>query len=194
MAFLTAGIALGFSSGGVGAVGLLAVVIFVFQYLLQAGIQAYERGEELERRTRELASLQVGVLRRVLQTLSMRDGMTARHCAAVARYSREIAAVLGLPSASRTCPHRRPAPRHRQVHLARPDPHRRSRLTTPSGRSSGSIPSKARGLFVGSRARPRRRHRPQPPREVEATATRRHTRRRHPARLAHHLGRPTRTT
>jgi multiple sugar transport system ATP-binding protein len=32
----------------------------------------------------------------VLQTLSMRDSMTARHSAAVARYSREVAAMLGL--------------------------------------------------------------------------------------------------
>jgi putative nucleotidyltransferase with HDIG domain len=32
----------------------------------------------------------------VLQTLSMRDAMTARHSAAVARYSREVAAMLGL--------------------------------------------------------------------------------------------------
>ena len=41
--------------------------------------------------------LQVGVLSTVMQTLSMRDPMTARHSAAVARYSREVAAMLGLP-------------------------------------------------------------------------------------------------
>ena len=58
--------------------------------------QAEERGEELEQRTRELASLQMGLLSTVLQTLSMRDAMTARHSAAVARYSREVAAMLGL--------------------------------------------------------------------------------------------------
>ena len=32
-----------------------------------------------------------------MQTLSMRDPMTARHSGAVARYSREVAAMLGLP-------------------------------------------------------------------------------------------------
>ena len=32
----------------------------------------------------------------MLQTLSMRDAMTARHSAAVARYSREVAGMLGL--------------------------------------------------------------------------------------------------
>jgi putative nucleotidyltransferase with HDIG domain len=93
---LTAGVAFSYDQIGVGAVGLLAVVLFVFQYLLRAGIQAHERGEELELRTRELAALQVGLLTTVMQTLSMRDAMTARHSAAVARYSREVAKMLGL--------------------------------------------------------------------------------------------------
>jgi putative nucleotidyltransferase with HDIG domain len=37
----------------------------------------------------------VGVLTAMLQTLSLRDKMTARHCAAVARYAREIAREHG---------------------------------------------------------------------------------------------------
>jgi putative nucleotidyltransferase with HDIG domain len=94
---LTAGVAFSYGRIGVGAVGLLAVVLFVFQNLLRAGIQAYERGEELSNRTRELASLQMGLLTTVMQTLSMRDAMTARHSAAVARYSREVAKMLQLP-------------------------------------------------------------------------------------------------
>jgi putative nucleotidyltransferase with HDIG domain len=93
---LTAGVAFCYGRIGVGAVGLLAVVLFVFQYLLRAGVEAYERGEELSKRTRELASLQVGLLSTVMQTLSMRDAMTARHSAAVARYAREVARQLGL--------------------------------------------------------------------------------------------------
>ena len=95
-ALLTAGIALTAAETGVGAVGLAAVVIFIFQYILRTSVQAHERGEELEVRTKELASLQVGLLSTVLQTLSMRDAMTARHSAAVARYSREVAEMLGL--------------------------------------------------------------------------------------------------
>jgi putative nucleotidyltransferase with HDIG domain len=94
---LTAGVALSYGRLGVGAVALLAVVLFVFQYLLKAGVDAFERGEELGKRTRELASLQVGLLSTVLQTLSMRDAMTARHSAAVARYAREVARLMGLP-------------------------------------------------------------------------------------------------
>jgi putative nucleotidyltransferase with HDIG domain len=93
---LTAGVAFSYGRIGVGAVGLIAVVLFVFQNLLRAGIQAYERGEELSKRSRELAALQVGLLTTVMQTLSMRDAMTARHSAAVARYSREVAKMLGL--------------------------------------------------------------------------------------------------
>jgi len=93
---LTAAVAFSYQRLGVGAVGLAAVVLFVFQYLLKAGVQAYERGEQLEQRTRELASLQVGLISTVLQTLSMRDAMTARHSAAVARYAREVARLLGL--------------------------------------------------------------------------------------------------
>ena len=93
---LTAGAVFSYSHLGVGAVGLLAIVLFVFQYLLRAGIAAYERGEELGRRTKELAALQVGLLSTVIQTLSMRDPMTARHSAAVARYAREVAGMLGV--------------------------------------------------------------------------------------------------
>ena len=95
-ALLTAGVAFSYGRIGVGAVGLLAVVLFVFQYLLRAGIAAFDRGEELAKRSRELAALQVGLLNTVMQTLSMRDPMTARHSAAVARYSREIAGMLGM--------------------------------------------------------------------------------------------------
>jgi putative nucleotidyltransferase with HDIG domain len=93
---LTAGAAFSYDQIGVGAVGLAAVVLFVVQYLLRTGVQAYERGEELSKRSRQLASLHMGLLTTVLQTLSMRDAMTARHSAAVARYSREVARMMGL--------------------------------------------------------------------------------------------------
>ncbi len=95
-ALLTAGIAFSYQRLGVGAVGLAAVVLFVFQYLLKAGVEAYDRGEQLQQRTTELASLQFGLVSTVMQTLSMRDAMTARHSAAVARYARELARLLGL--------------------------------------------------------------------------------------------------
>jgi putative nucleotidyltransferase with HDIG domain len=95
-ALLTAGVAFSYGQIGVGAVGLLAVVLFIFQYLIRTIVEAHERGEELGNRTRELAALQVGLLNTVMQTLSMRDAMTARHSGAVARYSREVAKMMGV--------------------------------------------------------------------------------------------------
>jgi putative nucleotidyltransferase with HDIG domain len=95
-ALLTASVAFTYGHLGMASVGLAAVVLFVFLYILRTSVQAEDRGEELAKRTRELASLQMGLLSTVLQTLSMRDAMTARHSAAVARYSREVAAMMGL--------------------------------------------------------------------------------------------------
>jgi putative nucleotidyltransferase with HDIG domain len=95
-ALLTAAVAFTYGRLGVAAVALLAVVGLVFQFLLRTSLQSMERGEQLERRTHELAALQVGLLTTVLKTLSMRDRMTARHSAAVARFSREIAREFGL--------------------------------------------------------------------------------------------------
>jgi putative nucleotidyltransferase with HDIG domain len=93
---LTASVAFTYGHLGMASVGLAAVILFVFLYILQTSVQADHRGEQLTQRTRELASLQMGLLSTVLQTLSMRDAMTARHSAAVARYSREVAGMLGL--------------------------------------------------------------------------------------------------
>jgi len=93
---LTAGVAFGYQGHNLAVVGLIAVIGLVFQYLLKTTLSSISRKEQLEGRTRELASLQVGLLGTVLQTLSLRDKMTARHSAAVARYSREIAKELGL--------------------------------------------------------------------------------------------------
>jgi putative nucleotidyltransferase with HDIG domain len=92
---LTAGVVFGYDRLGVAALAFLVVVLFVFHHLVRTGVKAFDRGEELTRRTDELGALQIGVLSTVLQTLSMRDAMTARHSAAVARYSREVARLLG---------------------------------------------------------------------------------------------------
>jgi putative nucleotidyltransferase with HDIG domain len=93
---LTAGVAYAYQGGNLAVIGLLALICLVFQYLLRTALSSMERKDQLEGRTRELASLQVGLLGTVLQTLSLRDKMTARHSAAVARYSREIGREMGL--------------------------------------------------------------------------------------------------
>ena len=58
--------------------------------------RSWSAREQLTARTKQLASLQVGVLCALLRTLDLRDRMTARHCAAVARYAREIAIAAGF--------------------------------------------------------------------------------------------------
>jgi putative nucleotidyltransferase with HDIG domain len=81
--------------GGGAALVLLVGVVVLYQYLLRELLLSKERAEQLGARGQQLASLQVGVLTAMLQTLSLRDKMTARHCAAVARYAKEIAREYG---------------------------------------------------------------------------------------------------
>src|SRR3954469_14518881 len=76
---------------GSGALALFGVLLLAFQRLLAALLTSEDRAEDLQRRTEQLASLQVGLLSAMLRTLDLRDRMTARHSAAVARYAREIA-------------------------------------------------------------------------------------------------------
>lgn len=96
-ALLAVGIAYVYSRVGIAAILLFAIVLFTFQYLLGELLVSEQRAEELERRTTQLASLQVGLLSALLHTLDLRDRMTARHSAAVARYAREIAQAAGFP-------------------------------------------------------------------------------------------------
>jgi putative nucleotidyltransferase with HDIG domain len=95
-ATMAVGIAFLYNRVGLVAIVLFAVVLFTFQHLLGQVMVSEERAEELERRTRQLASLQVGLLSALLHTLDLRDRMTARHSAAVARYSKEIARAAGF--------------------------------------------------------------------------------------------------
>jgi putative nucleotidyltransferase with HDIG domain len=95
-ALLGMGVAYLYVQVGIAAIPLFAIVLLTFQYLLGQLLVSEERAEELEKRTRQLASLQVGLLSALLHTLDLRDRMTARHSAAVARYSKEIARAAGL--------------------------------------------------------------------------------------------------
>ena len=81
---------------GLLAIALFAFGLFTYQHLTGRLLLSEERREELERRTKQLASFQVGLLSALLRTLDLRDRMTARHSAAVARYAREIASAAGL--------------------------------------------------------------------------------------------------
>jgi putative nucleotidyltransferase with HDIG domain len=75
------------------SVGLVALVFFAlllgtFQYILRELLLSQQRSDQL-------ASFQVGMLSTLVHTLDLRDRMTARHSAAVARYAREIARAAG---------------------------------------------------------------------------------------------------
>ena len=87
-AVLTVSIAILYRQTGLEALALLAVVLVVFQYLIGALLRS-------QRRSEELAALQLGVLASMVETLALRDRMTARHSAAVARYARALALAHG---------------------------------------------------------------------------------------------------
>jgi len=95
-ALLALGITYGYSQLGLAAVALFAISLLVFQYLVGELLVSQERASELERRAQQLAGFQVALLGALLRTLDLRDRMTARHSAAVARYSRELATRAGL--------------------------------------------------------------------------------------------------
>jgi putative nucleotidyltransferase with HDIG domain len=90
---------------GRGALAVFGFLLLAFQHLLAALLKSEERAEDLQRRTEQLASLQVGLLSAMLRTLDLRDRMTARHSAAVARYAREIAKSMGLSEAEQELAH-----------------------------------------------------------------------------------------
>jgi putative nucleotidyltransferase with HDIG domain len=97
IAGLTAvGIAYAYLRVGLATVVILILALIVLQYLIGALLISQQRADELELRAKQLAGFQVALLGALLRTLDLRDRMTARHSAAVARYSREIAAAAGL--------------------------------------------------------------------------------------------------
>ena len=95
-AMLTLGITFAYAKLGLPAVLLFTIVLLVFQYLVRELLLSQDRAVELEHRAKQLAGFQVALLGALLRTLDLRDRMTARHSAAVARYSRELATRAGL--------------------------------------------------------------------------------------------------
>jgi putative nucleotidyltransferase with HDIG domain len=74
---------------GYGAIAVLAVAVGAFGYMLQLVATARDR-------TKQYANLSWGVLSGLVRTLDERDSRAARHCAAVARFSRDMAAAVGM--------------------------------------------------------------------------------------------------
>jgi putative nucleotidyltransferase with HDIG domain len=81
------------------------LVLLIFQYLMRALLRSEDRADQLEARSIHLASLQLGVLSTLVETLALRDRTTARHAAAVARYARELAEEAGCDEAEQELVH-----------------------------------------------------------------------------------------
>jgi len=93
---LTAGTVLAYQEVGLVAVAMLAVLLITYRYLLSSVIEAQRQRDELRTQVAELEALHHGVIRVMVETLGMRDRMTARHSAAVARFAKATAAAAGL--------------------------------------------------------------------------------------------------
>jgi putative nucleotidyltransferase with HDIG domain len=91
MGALTAVLAIAYTNLGLSALLGLILVLALFQYLIAALLRSEDRADQLEARSVHLASLQLGVLTTLVETLALRDRITARHAAAVARYARALA-------------------------------------------------------------------------------------------------------
>jgi putative nucleotidyltransferase with HDIG domain len=74
---------------GLSVITLLLLVVVAFAYMGRLVIQARERA-------REYANLSWGVLSGLIRTLDARDHRAARHCAAVAKFARDIARHTGM--------------------------------------------------------------------------------------------------
>jgi putative nucleotidyltransferase with HDIG domain len=83
----------------------VVIVIVIFQYLAMALLRSEDRAEQLEARSVRLASMQLGMLATLVETLALRDRTTARHAAAVARYARALARDMGCTDAEQELVH-----------------------------------------------------------------------------------------
>ncbi|MCW2968553.1 MAG: hypothetical protein JWM71_2325, partial [Solirubrobacteraceae bacterium] len=86
---LTVSLAELYAQSGLAAMAFAALVVVGFSYMARLVVQARDRA-------RAYAALSWGVLSGLLRTLDERDPRAARHGAAVARFSKDIAAQRGL--------------------------------------------------------------------------------------------------
>ena len=93
---MTAMAVYGFELYGTGVVGLFVLALGVCQLLLRSLLKGHEHGEEVLRRKDQLDVRHEGMVGLLLETLALRDPSAARHAAAVAHYSRQLARAAGL--------------------------------------------------------------------------------------------------
>jgi putative nucleotidyltransferase with HDIG domain len=102
---LTAVLAVAYTALGLAALLGAVLVIGIFQYLMVALLRSEDRADQLEARSIHLASLQLGVLSTLVETLALRARSTARHAAAVARYARKLAVAVGCDESDQDLAH-----------------------------------------------------------------------------------------
>ena len=88
-ALLAIGVAAAYEDLGTPALAFLLVVVSAAAYMLYLVAESREK-------TRQYANLSWGVLSALVRTLNERDHRAARHCAAVAMFSRDMARAAGL--------------------------------------------------------------------------------------------------
>ena len=93
---LTAAAVAAYQEIGLLAIGLLAALLLSYRYLLASILEARRQRDELRVQVEELEELHQGVIGVMVETLGMRDRMTARHSAAVARFAKATAAAADL--------------------------------------------------------------------------------------------------
>jgi putative nucleotidyltransferase with HDIG domain len=104
-AALAAVLAVAYANLGFPVLLSSVLVILIFQYLAMALLRSEDRADQLEARSMHLASLQLGVLTTLVETLALRDRVTARHAAAVARYARSLAQEAGCSESEQDLVH-----------------------------------------------------------------------------------------
>jgi putative nucleotidyltransferase with HDIG domain len=83
---------------GLAALVFVLLTMIAFTYMARLVVVARER-------TREYANLSWGVLSGLIRTLDERDARAARHCAAVAAFSRDLARHVGLSTREQELAH-----------------------------------------------------------------------------------------
>jgi putative nucleotidyltransferase with HDIG domain len=87
-----------YAQTGFATITLVLVALLAFSYMTRLVIVARNR-------TKEYANLSWGVLSGLIRTLDARDHRAARHCAAVARFSRDIAHHVGMSTRDQELAH-----------------------------------------------------------------------------------------
>jgi putative nucleotidyltransferase with HDIG domain len=83
---------------GLAGIAFALTAVFAFSYMAQLV-------ERARRRSEQYVSLSWGVLAGLMRSMDIRDGRAARHAAAVARFSRDIAAQIGMSEAEQELAH-----------------------------------------------------------------------------------------